>query len=204
MRSEEFIHEMRTLGLGVFTSIDAMKVLGSSREYANLFLHRLTRRNLIRHIGRTLYALEGAGRLEIANSLAPNGYVSGLAALFYYGMINQDPLGIDIVNTKKSLSRSVMYGRSKISVKIIKVSKKRFFGYKKEIGNIGYFLIAEPEKAIIDTLYLYKDRLASYCKDALDSGKGSISSERLIGYARRTGSASLLKMLAKIGVDPNA
>lgn len=204
MRSDEFINEMRASGLGVFTSVDAVKVLGSSKAYANLFLHRLASRNKIRHIGRRLYAVEGVGRLEIANSLAPNGYVSGLAALFYYGFINQDPLIIDIVNTKKSLSRSIAYGRSKINVRIIKISKKGFFGYKKEMGNIGYFLIAEPEKALLDALYIYKDKLASYCKDALEGGKSGISKEKLIEYAERTGSSALLKMLGKIGVGSNA
>lgn len=204
MRSSEFINRMRSLRLGVFTSADAMKVLGSGRPYANLFLHRLARSNQIKHIGRRLYAIDGADRLEIANSLAPNGYISGLAALFYYGLINQDPLAIDVVNTKRSLGRQIMYGRSRINVKIVKISKKLFFGYKKEVGNVGYLLIAEPEKAILDTLYLYKYRLASYCKEALDNAEGGINREKLMEYAQRAGSGPLLKMLAKIGVGKDA
>ena len=204
MRSSEFINAMRSLRLGVFTSADAMKVLGSSRLYANLFLHRLASRNQIKHIGRGLYAVEGAGRLEIAYSLAPNGYISGLAALFYYGLINQDPLEIDVVNTKRSLNRQVMYEHSRINVKIVKMSKRLFFGYKKDIGNVGYFLIAEPEKAILDTLYLYKGKFASYCKDALDNGEGSINRKKLIEYAQRAGNGALLRMLAKTGVEQNA
>ena len=204
MRSNEFINKMRSLRLGVFTSADAMKVLGSSRQYANLFLHRLAGSSQIKHVGRGLYAIDGAGRLEIAYSLAPNGYISGLAALFYYGLKNLDTLAIDVVNTKKSLSRLVVYERSRINVKIVKISKKLFFGYKKEIGNVGYFLVAEPEKAILDTLYLYKYRLASYCKDALDNSEGIISRKRLMEYAQRAGHSQLLKMLAKIGVGENA
>jgi hypothetical protein len=57
-----------------------MKAPGSSRAYANLFLRRPARKNRISHMGRTLYAQKGEGGLEIANSLAPNGYVSDLFA----------------------------------------------------------------------------------------------------------------------------
>lgn len=201
MKYDRFINEMHTLRLGVFTSADAIKVLGSGRAYANLFLHRLASTDRIVHIARGLYAVHGVDRLEIASSLAPNGYVSGLAALFHYGLINQDPLIIDIVNTKKSASRTVAYERSKINIKIVKISKKWFFGYKREMGNMGYFLMAEPEKAILDTLYLYKHRLASYCKEAFENG---MDREKLIEYARRTGSGALLEALKGIGVDPNA
>ncbi|MGC9037813.1 MAG: type IV toxin-antitoxin system AbiEi family antitoxin domain-containing protein, partial [Candidatus Micrarchaeia archaeon] len=67
MRANEFISRLHRLELGVFTTADAMKVLGGSRAYVNLFLHRLAARREIESIGRGVYALKGAERFEIAN-----------------------------------------------------------------------------------------------------------------------------------------
>ncbi|MGC8730615.1 MAG: type IV toxin-antitoxin system AbiEi family antitoxin domain-containing protein [Candidatus Micrarchaeia archaeon] len=195
MESKKFINEMRRLKLGVFTTNDAMKVLAGSRNYINLFLHRLAKRHSIEYISRGIYAIEGVDRLALANSLAPNGYISCLSALFYHGLIEQDPLIIDVINTRKSLSRSIEYEHSRINVRIIKISKEAFFGYKKEISSVDYFLIAEPEKAIIDMLYIYKDKLTSYCKDVLENSNGDINKEKLVEYAKRIGSYALLMRL---------
>jgi predicted transcriptional regulator of viral defense system len=201
MRTNEFISQLRRLELGVFTTADAAKVLGGSRAYVNLFLHRLAARHEIERIGRGVYALKGAGRFEIANAVEPNGYISGIAALFYYGMINQDPLVIDIVSARRSFAKEIKYGESTISVKVIKISIKRFFGFRKEKGSVGYFLIAEPEKAILDTLYIYRNRLASYCKEAFENGEGKIDKEKLAEYAHEMRSSMLIGMLDKIGID---
>ena len=201
MRSNEFISQLHRLELGVFTTADAAKVLGGSSAYVNLFLHRLATRHEIERIGRGIYALKGAGRFEIANAVEPNGYISGVAALFYYDLINQDPLVIDIASSRRSFAKEIRYRESTISVKVIKISIKRFFGFRKEKGSVGYFLIAEPEKAILDTLYIYKNRLASYCKEAFENGEGEIDKERLVEYAHKMGSNMLIGMLDKIGID---
>jgi predicted transcriptional regulator of viral defense system len=205
MKANEFVNEMRRLGLGAFRSVDAVKLLEGSNAYANLFLHRLARRHQIENISRGIYALKGVSKLEIANLLEPRGYVSNLAALFRYGLINQDPLVVDIISSRRSFSKEISYDKSVINIKAIKISRKRFFGFRKEKGYVGYFLIAEPEKAILDTLYLYKKGLASYCKEAFENGSGMVLEERLVKYARRMGSEALLDILEKdVGVNARA
>jgi len=191
----EFAKNLERLRLGVFTTNDAIRIVGKPKNYVNLFLHRLYKKGLITRISKSRYALAGAGKLELAYALAGNGYISTLSALFYYHLINQDPNSVDIVNTLASKKKVLKGEFGSIHVRLVKLSPERLFGYRRVLGSVGYFLIAEPEKAIVDTLYIYKSIYTGLCSEAVKRG---INEELLKTYAERMKSKRLSELLREV------
>jgi len=187
----EFTKNLKRLRLGVFTTNDAIRIIGKPKNYVNLFLHRLSKKGLIIRVGKSRYALGGASKLELAYALAGNGYISTLSALFYHNLINQDPNSIDIINTIASGKRVLNGEFGSVAVRLIKLGPERLFGYRRVLGDVSYFLIAEPEKAIVDTLYIYKGAYAGLCSEAVRR----IDKDLLRAYAERMHSKKLVELL---------
>lgn len=83
---------------------------------------------------------------ELANYLCQPSYISLSSALNYYGILIQAPYEITSVTAR--LTRRVEVNDKLFFYRHIQ--QAYFFGYQKEQD----FLIAEPEKALIDTLFL--------------------------------------------------
>jgi len=188
----EFAKNLERLRLGIFTTNDAIRIVGKPKNYVNLFLHRLYKKGLIARISKSRYALAGAGKLELAYALAENGYISTLSALFYYHLINQDPNSVDIVNTIASKKKTLNGEFGSIQVRLVKLGPERLFGYRRVLDNVSYFLMAEPEKAIVDTLYIHKSTYAGLCGEAVKRG---VNTPLLKAYAERMRSKRLLELL---------
>lgn len=89
-----------------------------------------------------------------ANKIYKPSYVSLHSALAYYGLIPESILQITSITTLKT--ESFVSDVGEFSYKTIK--KNLMFGYyHKEVDMDKKFMIAIPEKAIIDFLYLYPE-----------------------------------------------
>jgi hypothetical protein len=75
-------------------------------------------------------------------------------------------------------------------VEFVKVRPSLMYGYKKIDGA----MMAEPEKAIVDMLYL--GRFEEYAEEAMESG--AISREKLVGFAKLAGRRNLAKRIEKL------
>lgn len=85
-----------------------------------------------------------------ANRIYRDSYISLWSALSYYGLIPEGVYQIHSVSTHKTKSFTTPIGEW--IYKHIKPSL--FFGYRIERWNNKPILIAEPEKALLDTIYL--------------------------------------------------
>jgi predicted transcriptional regulator of viral defense system len=155
MKTEQFIGELKKLRKGVFRENEACRILGNSRGYCNLYLHRLVKRGRIFRLARGTYALPECSILEMAGSVIASSYVTGLAALFYHGVINQEPLSTDVARIGRNRKLTVRGPFGTLEVHTHGIPKRAFFGYARVSGNIGEFLVADKEKAIIDLLLFY-------------------------------------------------
>jgi predicted transcriptional regulator of viral defense system len=93
----------------------------------------------------------------IANKVYEPSYVSLETALAHHGLIPEAVFSIFSVSTSKtkSLAVSLDGGETKFFYK--KIKKGFFFGYSLEKkGNFSY-LVADPEKAVLDFLYFRED-----------------------------------------------
>ncbi|MFA4946232.1 MAG: type IV toxin-antitoxin system AbiEi family antitoxin [Candidatus Micrarchaeia archaeon] len=85
------------------------------------------------------YALN---ELSLAAEYFPEGYISFLAALKYYGWTTQLPVTIQVVTTKSRTKKKFQ----EITYVPVRISEKKFCGYQ-TVGNIK---IATKEKLVID------------------------------------------------------
>jgi predicted transcriptional regulator of viral defense system len=110
-------------------------------------LQRLYEGNVLERIKDGLYMVKNSGLHDftIANTLINPSYVSLESALSRYGILSQFPFIVTSITLKKS--REIQYGKA---YEYTKVASSLYFGFQKESG----YLIANPEKALLDMIYL--------------------------------------------------
>ena len=84
-------------------------------------------------------------------TIAPDSYVSSLTALWWHGIMAQRPGVVTCVRwAGRSFTCSNEYGR----YQFVQVPREVAFGFR-EVENQG-FALAEPEKALLDHIYIAK------------------------------------------------
>ena len=140
------------------------RILNISPKNRKVALSRLTKRKILRRLRRNLYevTLKPSDLLETANSIYQPSYLSFTYCLGKLGMLNQIAYEIEFATPKKT-KRVEIRNRSVI---FRKIKKELFFGYTLK-DNI---FIAEPEKALLDTLYLKTKGLTAINESELNLG----------------------------------
>jgi len=135
----------------VFETADAAARLSVSNAYASTMLARLATAGHVTRLRRGVWAFaDRVDPLSLPSRLtAPlPSYVSLQTALYFHGMISQVPA----VTYAVSLARSRRFYTPLGTVSIHHVQASFFFGYEPTGGQGA--LIASPEKALVDFLYL--------------------------------------------------
>jgi predicted transcriptional regulator of viral defense system len=145
---------IRKLEHPIFTTHELTSISGRSQATVVQCLTRLERQGILKKVYRGVWIEPGRGdssAFDIIPFLFPRQrvYVSFISALHLYGIVEQIPQVITLAAL--SHSRTI---ETSLGVYSVHQIKPDFFDgfdwYKKE----GTFLIAEPEKALIDSLYL--------------------------------------------------
>ena len=145
---------IKKAGHRVFTTHELTALSGKSPSTVVHSISRLARQGLLVKISRGVWAEPGPRAIspfEVIPSLFPRQrvYVSFITALHLHGIVEQIPQVIALASTAHT---SIL--RTKVGVFSVHQMAPAFFDgfdwYKGE----GHFLIAEPEKALIDSLYL--------------------------------------------------
>jgi hypothetical protein len=115
-------------------------------------------------------------RFFLANQLLWPSYVSLEAALGYYGLIPEAVADVTSVTTKKTSQFNNPIGRFVYQ----HVKPDAFRGYRSYKDEAGLdCLIAEPEKAVVDFLYLNLRRFKTTAKDVFRESYRFQNTERL-------------------------
>ena len=183
MKTEEFNRMLQSNGIGVFTLEDASRLIGKPKHYATVFLRR---DRIIKRAANGVYYTPEANNYEIASSIVEPSYVSLISALRFYNITEQIPNTIYVLSSKRHGSINI----GGVRVEFVKVKQSLMYGYKKVDGA----MMAEPEKAIIDMLYL--GRFEEYAEEAIEGAK--ISSEKLLRFAELAGDKSLAKRVGRL------
>lgn len=127
----------------------------SSLSNASQMLNILEKKGLVFKVARSIWAETGKERLSPYNIipfLMPKNraYVSFISALHLYGIIEQIPQEINLASTIHTKKIYIKVG----TFSIHQITPSFFDGFDWYKGN-GSFLIAEPEKALINSLYLF-------------------------------------------------
>ena len=138
----------------VFTSHELTAISGKSASTIVQSLNRLSRQGLLLKVYRGVWAEPGPRALspfEVIPHLFPRQrvYVSFISALHLHEIVEQIPQVITLASTSHSNTIRTQAGVFSIH----QIAPAFFDGFDWYKGD-GSFLIAEPEKALIDSLYL--------------------------------------------------
>lgn len=143
------VQKLHTSGQKLFNLQSLSRLLDINiPRSARSVVMRLTNDKILTRIAKDTYIITDPPptRFAIANFLFSPSYVSLETALNYHGILSQFPLEITSVTPKKSTTKQAdgqVFGYAHLKQNL-------FWGYEKINGE----LIALPEKALLDQIYL--------------------------------------------------
>ncbi|MFW6128677.1 MAG: type IV toxin-antitoxin system AbiEi family antitoxin domain-containing protein [Candidatus Aminicenantaceae bacterium] len=155
MTLSEALRKIKAIGQPVLRTADVMTALDIKKSHASKILERLAQHGHLIRLKRGLWAVpENLEPLSLAQHLtAPlPSYVSLQSALYYHDMISQIPEVIYCV----SLARTRIYKTPVAAISVHHIPASFFFGYKAR--DEQHVMMALPEKALLDFLYLSPSR----------------------------------------------
>lgn len=149
MSSMEYVNLITQCERKLLTTKDVAALINTnSRRTLEDVIKRLIDSKILTQLERGKYQITNfhVSDFEIAQFLYSPSYISLETALNYHGVLSQFPIEITSVSTKKKVIKEIsdkVFSYSKIDTRL-------FTGYYKEEG----YLIAYPEKALFDQLYM--------------------------------------------------
>ena len=160
MRKQSILGFIKKMARPVFTTAELSAVSGKSLSATVQALNYLQEQGAVLKIYRGIWT-EATDKPLSPYGIIPflfprhRAYVSFISALHFYGIIEQIPQVITLASTART--KTIVTKLGTFSVHQITPSFFDGFGWYNDKGD---FLIAEPEKALVDCLYLagYKKR----------------------------------------------
>jgi len=182
------IEKLRQKGISLFTASDFKRIFQIRKENtAYKILERLTKKGILKRLTKRkyLFTFLESDDFQIANFLYSPSYISLESALSFYGIITQFPYQITSITPKKTkiiktLGKEFSYSH---------IKSELFFDYEKK----EKFLIALPEKALFDYLYLCSKGLKNFEREDFDLKM--INKKKFIHLLKKTKQEKLMKFL---------
>lgn len=155
-------------------------------------LARQEQKGLVQHISNKVYynwlAQDGSPR-DLVSVLRKAAYISLESGLREYGISTQSPRTLTCVTT----GRQKEFKAGNIAISYRSITPRLYWGFVRKTTRYGSYLLAEPEKAILDWIYLGLQNGTAPCLDELDFS--NIDRTKLLYYARRFPSSTYLHLL---------
>jgi len=163
----------------LFFTLKTLRDILDIRKESTMFsiVKKLLEAKVLIKIEKNKYLLKDAkiNDFALANFIYQPSYVSFESALNFYGILSQFPYEVSSATTKKTAEK-VFQGKVFVYTHI---KKDLFWGYEKKEN----FLIALPEKSLLDQLYLSAKGYKKTNLDEYDLERINIS--RLRDYLRK-------------------
>lgn len=173
----ELIQKLTELHKSYFTAADLGKILGLRSTSLLVTLSRLVKEGVLLRVRKNIYLVFGGGYeiAQVANQLYFPSYLSFEAALSRFGILSQIPYTLTFATSRPPKKSEV--GETEIEYSHLKPDL--YFGYQPE----GGIYVAEPEKALLDELYLISRGMRHLNLEELDLK--TISLDKFDVYAGR-------------------
>lgn len=176
MRKEELIQRFETLGKDFFSMQDLQKLFPDD-DHKKVHIKRFKDSGLIIPITKGIYTFSShpVDLEKIATQLYYPSYISFESVLSKYGLMNQGLNKLTLATTRHSKKIKLMG----IECEYCKLKSDLFFGFTLLDG----IYIADPEKAVLDTLYLISlnKRKIDYSEWYIDG----LNTKKLQQYAKK-------------------
>jgi predicted transcriptional regulator of viral defense system len=116
-------------------------------------LSRLADRGLVSRVANGVYVnklVRDYTATDFVSVLKPNSYVSLESALSHWGLSTQSPVNLTCVTTDKPKE----YKTSEFAITFRTISKRLFWAFIEKQTHYSKYYIAEPEKGLLDWIYL--------------------------------------------------
>ncbi len=174
----------------MFSPSEFSHIFRVSDSVTKRYLGKWVKEGFLIRLRQGLYALKSdlPSEEEIANRLYQPSYLSFEYALAYYNVL---PEMVYVVTSATSRITRTFNSDFK-TFSYLKIKQKAYSGYgMAKIGNKS-FLIAEPEKALVDYLYFVSIGLKSY-NERLNIT--DLSKEKIVEYAKAFNRPKLDKLI---------
>lgn len=145
-------------------------------------LRRQEKRGLVEHLGKKIFinrlVNDFSGR-ELINILRPRAYLSLESVLRESGVSTQSPFVLTCITT----GRPGTFRAKSLALKFHHLSENLFWGFKERIVRYGKYNLAEPEKALLDWVYLHRKAGSLTAMDEFDLHR--LDRAKLLQYAAR-------------------
>lgn len=171
------IQQLLALNKPYYTLADLEKILGQQRPSLYVTLNRLVASGVLVRLRRGVYQvmLQSPALARIANTLVYPSYLSFESVLSRYGILSQTPYGLTFATPRRSQHLIL----DDTPVQFHQLKADLFWGY----SLIDEIYVGEPEKALLDQIYLAGRGLADLPWAELDLTR--LDLDRLQDYASR-------------------
>ena len=164
--------------------VSALRALtGLKEESLNVALWRLEREGLVRRVVRGWVCVSDCELWEIVKAAFPSAYVTLEWALHYHDVLDQAPPMVTLAWLGKP---KIVRGRP-YTFELHRICSKLYFGFDPQLR------LAEPEKALLDTLHLRGYAPPDLNLDLLDKGKLRLYARQFPKRVRETLESVLLE-----------
>jgi len=163
MRIVDIIKIIRKSGVKIVSLSDLRKLLDIEKDNTSYKIaEKLVAEKFLLRLKKGVYlsAFNPPDSFEIANAIYTPSYISLESALNYYGVLPQFPYSVTSVSPKKS--KKVLIDEKEFEY--VQISHKLYWGFRRE----GQTVIASPEKALLDMIYIASKGLRRIEFDELD------------------------------------
>src|SRR5713226_9134001 len=143
-------------------------------------LSRLADRGLVSRVAKGVYInklVRDHSATNFVSVLKPNSYVSLESALNHWGLSTQSPVALTCITTGKPKE----YRTPNFAITFRTISKRLFWGFIENQTRYSKYRIAEPEKALLDWIYLSLQAGLTPSLDEIDFKP--VDKQKLIKYA---------------------
>ncbi len=152
---------------GVLRVDELARELNVSEVAVGNALRRQEVRGLVEHLGKKIFinrlVPDFSGR-ELINMLRPEAYLSLETVLRDSGISTQSATSLTCVTS----GRPGEFRANSISISFRRISKNLFWGFQEKRTRYGKYNIAEPEKSLLDWVYLRRQEGSTINTDELD------------------------------------
>ncbi len=167
---------------GVLLIPELSRELKLSEHVVRKALVRQEQRGIVEHLGNKIFwnrLAEDFNERDLFRYFRANAYLSLGSVLRDFGISSQTPASLTCVTTEHkgrvdSKSLSIIYHH---------ISPKLFWGFHEKRTLYGSYKVAEPEKALLDWIYLLRQRGLPADTDELDVS--GVDRAKLLDYANR-------------------
>ena len=201
VRAIDLVGRLQGGGFRLFTTADVRTLTGLKPAAATHALARLGRAGLTFRLKRGVWALRqapGLGPFEAVAHLAEPwpAYVSLHSALAHHGLISEIPHLTYAITAGPARQWRTGIGR----IDFHHLAPFRCFGFAPRQEGVARFLLADREKAFLDTLYLSLIPRSQVRMPPRRSGRWPLNRTVLLRHARRFAYPPLLARLKAMGL----